>query len=605
MATPTLPPRPFGELQLRGLGRDSEPPPDAQPDEFLVHRPARAHPRPLPTAQLTVAAPPTVGWTGSGVAGWLQYLVPLLGSGGSIVFLFAVPGPRSAWLVAVVVGAGLASVGLGFTLRLVERRAARRARRRERARYLIHLDRVGDQATRLAALQLGNAQHLHPDLPELWALVNRVERLWERRPSDQDFLTVRIGRGPVPLATPVRLAAAAGAVVEHDPELLQAAEDLAGQAGWLPDVPVPVALRHLGVVAITGPAGRTRALARSLVCQVAAFHAPDDLAILAAFPPAALPDWDWLKWLPHAREPTADPGGVPPACLLAQTVPQLAALLDREVRPRLSEAGEPRRHLLAVLEIEPPGRGVDDPALLDQLLERAAAARTTVVWLAKDPAREPSELAARIQFDEHGTATFEETAPGGRLVSGIRPDIGGLAFCQAVARRLAPLRLDRPPATAAPSGPIRLLDLLGLEGGHGPVEPGGASRQRSPSWAIAGHPHRRSGATAGQPHHRAGSLRVPIGARPGGEPVVLDLKEAAEGGIGPHGLVVGATGSGKSELLRTIVAGLAATHPPEQLAFVLVDFKGGAAFADLAGLPHVAGLITNLHGQLAQAYLNT
>jgi S-DNA-T family DNA segregation ATPase FtsK/SpoIIIE len=94
-------------------------------------------------------------------------------------------------------------------------------------------------------------------------------------------------------------------------------------------------------------------------------------------------------------------------------------------------------------------------------------------------------------------------------------------------------------------------------------------------------------------------LRVPVGVTANGEPLVLDLKEAAEGGIGPHGLVVGATGSGKSELLRTTVAGLAATHPPDQLAFVLVDFKGGAAFADLAPLPQVAGMITNLQDDLS------
>src|SRR4029450_4632809 len=91
------------------------------PTGILVHRPVRAHPRPVPTAPLTVAAPPTVGWTASPVAGWLQYLVPLAGSGGSVAFLFAVPGPRPVWLVALVVGAAVASVAAGLALRLRER----------------------------------------------------------------------------------------------------------------------------------------------------------------------------------------------------------------------------------------------------------------------------------------------------------------------------------------------------------------------------------------------------------------------------------------------------------------------------------------------------
>ncbi|NGO12086.1 type VII secretion protein EccCb, partial [Streptomyces sp. HC44] len=91
-------------------------------------------------------------------------------------------------------------------------------------------------------------------------------------------------------------------------------------------------------------------------------------------------------------------------------------------------------------------------------------------------------------------------------------------------------------------------------------------------------------------------LKVPIGVGEDGRPVLLDLKEGAQGGTGPHGILVGATGSGKSELLRTIVLGLAVRHSPEEVTFVLADFKGGAAFTGLADLPHVSGFITNLEG---------
>lgn len=92
-------------------------------------------------------------------------------------------------------------------------------------------------------------------------------------------------------------------------------------------------------------------------------------------------------------------------------------------------------------------------------------------------------------------------------------------------------------------------------------------------------------------------LTVPIGVDPQGAPVYLDLKESAHGGMGPHGLCIGATGSGKSELLRTLVAALAATHSPDELNLVLVDFKGGATFLGCEGLPHTSAVITNLEDE--------
>ncbi|WP_296146140.1 type VII secretion protein EccCa [uncultured Corynebacterium sp.] len=92
-------------------------------------------------------------------------------------------------------------------------------------------------------------------------------------------------------------------------------------------------------------------------------------------------------------------------------------------------------------------------------------------------------------------------------------------------------------------------------------------------------------------------LTVPIGVDPNGGPVYLDLKESAHGGMGPHGLCIGATGSGKSELLKTLVVALAATHSPDELNLVLVDFKGGATFLGCEGLPHTSAVITNLEDE--------
>jgi S-DNA-T family DNA segregation ATPase FtsK/SpoIIIE len=352
--------------------------------------------------------------------------------------------------------------------------------------------------------------------------------------------------------------------VEHDPELLAAAVQLVRRATRLPDAPVVIPLAGPGVVALTGPPDRARALARAIVCELAAFHAPHDLRLVAASPPGARPAWRWMELLPHCGG-----GGS------AGARPHLVVIID--AIGRWDDGSAPGA------EATSPTRSLSD-ATADELLERTTEAGGTVIWLAETVSGEPSELSMRVRLDDDGWATLQETAPGGRLVSGIRADVADLGSCETVARRMAPFRLERSTTTPARAGPVRLLDLLELTD-----DPVGAADPPTAPGAPGGLP----------PRSRSGLLRVPVGVIPSGDPLVLDLKEAAAGGIGPHGLVVGATGSGKSELLRTLVAGLAVTHPPDQLAFVLVDFKGGAAFAGLAALPQVAGLITNLQADLS------
>ncbi|WP_047241273.1 type VII secretion protein EccCa [Corynebacterium epidermidicanis] len=127
--------------------------------------------------------------------------------------------------------------------------------------------------------------------------------------------------------------------------------------------------------------------------------------------------------------------------------------------------------------------------------------------------------------------------------------------------------------------------------------PDGAQSQRMDFLGLLGLPDLQAVPPEQLWSYRRGTrdrLRVPIGVNALGQPQMLDIKESAHGGVGPHGLCIGATGSGKSELLKTFVLALALTHSPEELNFVLVDFKGGATFLGLEDLPHTSAVITNL-----------
>ena len=191
----------------------------------------------------------------------------------------------------------------------------------------------------------------------------------------------------------------------------------------------------------------------------------------------------------------------------------------------------------------------------------------------------PADAATlRLQVAAGQLAMVTRDRAGADVLSRIgAPDTLSLAEAEALARELAPLRPARggAPGDDALAVNTTLTALLGIADPEALDLPG--------LWRS--RPARSR-------------FRVPIGLDAGGQAVELDIKESAQGGMGPHGLVIGATGSGKSELLRTLVLGLALTHPPEVLNFVLVNFKGGATFLGLDSLNHVSAVITNLEQEL-------
>jgi S-DNA-T family DNA segregation ATPase FtsK/SpoIIIE len=525
-------------------------------------RRARPAPPRMPGGELTLEPPPEPERMVP--AGVLQRLLPLVMLVGSVAFI-AVLGVRepTSWLF----GGMFAISSLGMLLTGSGRGGGNRAAGidEDRRDYLRYLSVLRERVRGIAAEQRAALEWSHPE-PSAWPAVLRAGRMWERRPADPDFAHVRVGRGAQRIATRL-VPPQTGPVDGLEPVTALALRRFLLSHAVVPDLPVALSLRASGMVWLepAGGAGidRVRALARAAVVQYALWHAPADALLAVVAPPSLAHEWEWVKWLPHAGHPRRHDAIGP-------------------LRMITADADDVRHWWLAELAGRVPGPGIAEPHLLvvvDDVAEGpgawAGVAGVTVLRVGAPTGRRPAPSVVRLQVTPdlllRGGGDEQQAVLG-------RPDALTVAEAGALARRLARHRaadvtIAGDPAPAAPAG---LRALLGLAPG-----PAGIAALRD-RWARS----------------EADRLRVPIGLDESGGAVTLDLKEAALGGSGPHGLCVGATGSGKSELLRTLVLGLAAAHSSEELNLVLVDFKGGATFLGLSGLPHVSAVITNLADEI-------
>ncbi|GAA5067254.1 type VII secretion protein EccCa [Nocardia callitridis] len=441
----------------------------------------------------------------------------------------------------------------------------------ERKDYFRYLDQMRKEVRRTGGRQLEALVWSHPVPMDLPSVIG-TRRMWERRPADPDFGHVRVGVGSHRLATKLARPET-GPLEDLEPVSTVALRRFVRTHSVVHQLPTAVSLRAFPAINIGGDAEGGRELARGMLMELTVFHGPDHVAVAIVCADPDGPAWAWAKWLPHLQHPSVR-DGMGSARMMYGSLAELETALSSELmeRGRFMRNPQPtqgRLHLVVV---------IDDGYVngTERLISESGLDSVTVL----DLTAPENGLAARrgLQLVVEGGEVSARSAAGVERFA--TADQISAAEAEAFGRGLARYRI----ATAA-----QIVSL----GDDTRSDPGLMALLKIPDAAQI-EPSR-----VWRPRTARERLRVAIGVTPDGTPVELDIKESAENGMGPHGLCIGATGSGKSEFLRTLVLSMVTTHSPDALNLVLVDFKGGATFLGLDPLPHVAAVITNLEEELS------
>ncbi|MEC3982623.1 type VII secretion protein EccCa [Amycolatopsis sp. H20-H5] len=534
----------------------------------VVRRPLRRPAPEMPSGELILDAPPEIPLPSG--RQWTQALMmlPMLAMMGAMALTFSGTGVGSSLRYVTMGLFGVAMLGMVVMSFVNGGGATKRDMGQARRRYLRDLAQHRLRVARTVGRQRRTLWYLHPDPETLWSVASSF-RLWERRRGDADFGAVRIGLGRQSLAT---------TLVAPDTKPLERLEPLSALAlrrfittySAIEGLPLALAVDGFARIHVDGDRARSAGLVRAMLAQLATLQSPDDLRIAVCVSADRAGEWEWVKWLPHALHPERT-DALGPVRLVAPAITTLEVMLEDVLanRPRFdpqTAAAVSGPHLVVVLD----GGSF---AGSDHLMTVGGVEGVTVIDLTTVPPKTPEVTTLVLAVGEDGQLS-SETAEGGTAL-GVADDLP-IVSAEALARQLAPLRLTAAGRGEQPlSTELGLADLLDL----------GDPFSFDPADTWVQRPSRDR-------------LRVRFGIRPDGSPLELDLKESAQDGMGPHGLLIGATGSGKSELLRTLVLALAITHPPNVLNFALIDFKGGATFTRLDKLPHTSAVITNLADEL-------
>ncbi|OBB77394.1 FtsK/SpoIIIE domain-containing protein [Mycobacterium sp. 852014-52144_SCH5372336] len=480
-------------------------------------------------------------------------------------------------------------------------------------KYEADVRRFADAQRQLAA-DLTAAQQVERavrrgETPALGEVVEAIHRLgpllWTHRPEHPEFLTARIGLGDALSRCQVELSRDNDA----EPKYLQQLVQLRDEFAQVSDVPLVADLRESGAFGVCGPRGIADGVARGIIMQLIALHSPAELTITAFASQQSRTSWEWLEWLPHAGSAysplsgnhltDSENGGIALLSRLEDLVKVRAGAENSGPAPTFgvitSDADTDTRApivLPAVIVL------VDDTAPIDRsrltrLAERGASVGVHVIWVATQITSLPAACRTFVLIEnEQSGSTVGEVRAGAHRFP-VACDAIDVADARQVALLLAPV-VDVGAAVDDDTDLPRSVSYLSLSGTGVASDPATVARL----WMSNDSVTPRDG-SAKKASNKPAPLAALVGST-GLQDFYLDLREH-----GPHALVGGTTGSGKSEFLQSWMLGMATANSPDRLTFLLVDYKGGTAFAECAQLPHTVGLVTDLSPHLVRRALTS